>query len=602
MADNPETNGIKLRSGIDERYKWDLSPMYSDKEEWKRDLEKVKPLMDEIRKYRGSLKKNNKNLAELFRLLDDVERLMEKLFTYAHLKHDENLEDPEKKSMFDTARSMYVKLSEETSFIAPELISLDEERLNEILNDPLLEFARVSLRDIIRRKDHYLSKEEERLLSMAEEVFSVPARVFSMLNDADLKFSPIEDRDGNRIEVTHGRYIGLMMNPDREIRKRAFESMYSSYQDHKNTFCASLEGELKHRVFNARARKYKGALEASLDWDEVDPEVYMNLIRSVRNNLPAMHRYQEVRKRALSLDEVHMWDVYVPLVKDFERKFEFEQAEDIVMKALEPLGQQVLDIAGKAFRNRWIDRYESKGKRSGAYSSGCYDSPPYMLMNYDGGIRDLFTIIHEMGHSVHTYLSNKNQPHITADYRIFVAEVASTVNEVLLQDHLMKEWRSDEERKYLINHQIDGFKGTVFRQTMFAEFERDVTQLVERDEPLTPQLMSEMYGSLNSDYFGPAVTSDPQIRLEWSRIPHFYYNFYVYKYATGFSAANAIASSILEGRSGMVESYLEMLKAGGSKPPLDLLKMAGVDLTVPDPVDRALSRFSQLVEELDHLM
>ena len=602
MTSNSDKGEIKTRSDIESRFKWDLSKMYSSDDEWKADLERLRSEINEIGKFEGTLSESNRRIAKLFRLYDGLERSMEKVFTYAHLKHDEDLTDSKYKSMFDMAMIAHVKLSEISSFIAPEIASMEDNKLEGLLEDPELEFARVPLRDLIRMKEHFLSREEERLLSMAGEVFAVPSRVFSMLNDADLRFPSIEDSSGNPIEVTHGRYVGLLMSPDREIRRRAFKSLYSSYDSHINTFCASLEGEMKHRVFNARARKYDGALQASLDWDEVSVDVYENLIRSVRDNLPDMYRYQGIRKKALSIDELHMWDVYVPLVKDFERKFTFEEAKEIVIAALEPLGEEVVGIAEEAFRDRWIDRYESRGKRSGAYSSGCYDSPPYILMNFDGSIRDLFTIIHELGHSIHTYLSNKSQPHITADYKIFVAEVASTVNEILLLEYLKDRWRSNEERLFLINHHIDGFKGTVFRQTMFAEFERDITSTVERDEPLTPEMLSSAYFDLNSNYHGPHIESDSEIGLEWARIPHFYYNFYVYKYATGYSAANAIASSITGGKTSFVDNYLDMLRAGGSKPPLEVLGMANVDLRVTEPIDRGLEKFSSLVSEMERMI
>ncbi|MGA1820988.1 MAG: oligoendopeptidase F [Thermoplasmatota archaeon] len=593
---------VKLpdRSDVPLEHRWDLSNLYSNDDLWEKDLKKVEGSIPRILKFRGRLAGSIDDLSDCLRYIDDLSRLMEKVYNYSHLRHDENTADTNYQGMDDRAKRMLVNVDTAMSFMVPEILSMKKEDLVKLLEEPKLRFAYVPLREIIRKKDHFLSEKEERIMSMAEEPLESPSKIFRMLNDADLKFPNITDRSGNEVEITHGRFIGFMMDQDRNIREDAFRGFYSSYTAHKNTYCAALEGDFKKRVFRSRIRNYSSSLEASLDSDEVTPEVYTGLIDAVREKLPAMYKYVQLRKRSLGLDRLHMWDVYAPLVKDFEKEVTFDEASEIVISALEPLGEEVQDIIKEGLSGRWIDRFENRGKRSGAYSSGCYDSPPYILMNYDNKVKDLFTLAHEMGHSVHTFLSNRNQPHMTADYRIFVAEVASTVNEILLMNYLRGKWTSMEERTFLVNHHLEGFKGTVFRQTMFAEFERDVSVMVENGIPLTPDSLCELYGKLNGDYFGPDVELDEEIRMEWARIPHFYYNFYVYKYATGYSSATAIARRILEG--GDLENYLAMLKAGGSKPPLELLKGAGVDLATPEPVRSALEVFSDLVDEMDGLI
>ena len=495
-----------------------------------------------------------------------------------------------------------VRIETETSFFIPELLSLPEERLMGLLEDPVLEFARVPLRSIIRTREHFLSEKEERLMAMADDVLDASSKTYRMLNDADLRFPTITDEEGREVEISHGRFLGLLMSHDRSVRERTLKEFYSSYSSHKNTFTSILEGELKKRAFNARARNYPSALHASLDSDELTPDLYNSLIEAVHGSLEDFYNYVDLRKRALDVDELHMYDVYVPLLRDFKKKVKFEEARSLVLESLAPLGGEVLDIVREGFNSRWIDVFESRGKRSGAYSSGCYDSPPYILMNYDGNVREVFTVAHEMGHSIHTHLSNRNQPHLTADYKIFVAEVASTTNEMLLLNHLMDIWEETDEQAYLVNHYLESFKGTVFRQTMFSEFERDVQSMVEDGVPLTPDLLCKYYGDLNRKYFGPSMVIDREIEFEWQRIPHFYYNFYVYKYATSFCVANAITKRILEGDEDQLKRYISLLKAGGSKPPIDLLLDAGVDMRTPEPVTEALKVFGQLVRRMRDLI
>ena len=593
---------VPERKMMREVFKWDLSKVYASKEDWERDLTAMKDRVKDMGGFKGKLKGSNSVIAECLHSMDDVSRSMGKLYTYAHLRHDEDVRDPVNLDRYERCKKLLVELGTETSFFEPELLMLPKKRLDTLLTDPALRFAAVPLREIIRMKEHTLSVNEERLLAMASDALSSPSKVFKMLNDADLTFPSIPDGKGRKVEISHGRFIGLLMNRDRKVRENAFRSFYSVYRSHRNTFTASLEGELKRRALMARLRKYPSALAASLDDDKVSVEVYESLIKAVRSAMPDMHSYMDIRRKALGLRKVHMYDIHVPLVPEYDPKIPFPKAKEIVLSALSPLGPEVEGIVKDAFSQRWMDVYENRGKRSGAYSSGCYDSPSYILMNYENGLKDLFTVAHELGHSVHSTLSNRHQPHITSEYSIFVAEVASTVNEVLLLEHLKKTWKKKDARTYLVNHHLDEFRSTVFRQTMFAEFEKDVSGMVEKDIPLTPDLMDKRYLELNRDHFGENVEMDEGIASEWARIPHFYYDFYVYKYATGYSAATVISKRILEGGNGALDSYLEMLRSGGSLPPLELLKGAGVDLTTEAPVKWSLKVFSDLLTELERLL
>jgi oligoendopeptidase F len=598
----PATLEIPSRDKISPENKWDLDPLYKKLDKWEKEFKEVVNEYPQLKEFQGKLSNGNETIAEYIKISDNISRKLERVYTWAHLKHDEDLNDTAYQALHDRVVNLMVKIETDTSFFVPELLSLPDERIDTLMKDTVLEFARVPIRSILRTREHFLSEKEERILAMADDVLDASSKTYRMLNDADLKFPAVKDEDGNSIEISHGRVVGLLMSGDRRVRQETLEGFYSSYRSHKNTFTSIIEGEMKKRAFRAKVRNFPSALHASLHGDEVTPDLYNGLIDAVHGAFPYFYDYVQLRKRLLGVDELHMYDVYVPLVKDFKKKVLFEDAKKIVMDALALLGEEVIDIVSEGMGSRWIDVYENKGKRSGAYSSGCFDSPPYILMNYDQNVREVFTLAHEMGHSVHTYLSNRNQPHLTADYKIFVAEVASTVNEILLLDHLRKIWTAEDEQIYLVNHYLESFKGTVFRQTMFAEFERDVQEMVEKDVPLTPDLLCEHYGKLNREYFGPEMVIDKEIELEWARIPHFYYNFYVYKYATSFSVANAIATRILQDDQDQLDSYISMLKSGGSKPPLDLLMDAGVDLRTPAPISEALEVFGSLVKEMDGLL
>ena len=590
------------RKEVKEEDTWDLSPIFARDELWDEELHSIRSTISDISKYQGQIGSSVSSLATFLHLLDDISRRMGNLSAYAHLRHDQDLSNVVYQAMNDRAQRLYVEIDTATSFLVPEILSRGDEELTALLEEEELKFAAVPLRSIIRNREHYLSEPEEKILAMSGEALNVAPRTFSIFNNADLTFPTIKDDRGSDVTITHAKFMGLLMSPDRRVRREAFQGVLGTYDSFKNTMTSLLDGEFKSRTFMSQVRKYPSALEASLDDDEVTPAVYQNLIDTVREFLPSLHRYLEVRRRAMGLDELHIYDVYVPLVEDFDRKLSFNESSDIIIEALKPLGEEAIGIARKGFDDRWIDRYENRGKRAGAYSSGSYDSNPYILMNYEGNVHDLFTLAHEMGHSIHTSLSSRNQPHIQAEYKIFVAEVASTTNENLLMDHLKKIWTTPDELLYLVNHSLEEFRGTVFRQTMFAQFELEICRRLEGGEPFTSEMLCDIYGDLNREYFGPGVVVDDEIRIEWARIPHFYYNFYVYKYATGYSAATDISRRILSGEEGALEGYLNMLKAGRSKPPLELLKMAGVDLSSPEPIRRGLEVFDSLVTELDELI
>jgi len=596
------SSGTKKREEIDTQYKWKLEDIYSREQVWEEDFKQVKVLAEEIDKYKGSLAESSKNLLTILELLDEVQRKAEKVYVYAKMRRDEDNTSSYYQTLYDRAEGLTVQLGSVTSYVIPEIISIPNEKLTVFINENQgLNLYQHFFDELMRQKEHILSPQEERLLAMAADLSMAPRNVFSMLNNADIKFPVIFDEDGKEIELTKGRYGRLMESSDRRVRKDAFEGLYGTYNKLINTLASTLGSSVKKDIFYARSRKYSSALEASLDQDNVPVEVYDRLIETVHNNLDCMYRYMKIRKKMLGLDELHMYDIYTPLVKEFRMNIPYERARDLVINGLKPLGEDYISKLKEGMDAGWIDVYENEGKTSGAYSWGCYDTHPYVLMNYDNKLDDVFTLAHEMGHSMHTYYSNKSQPYIYSQYSIFVAEVASTVNESLLIDYLIKNCSDKQEKAYLINHYLEQFRGTVYRQTMFAEFERIIHEKVEQGEALTPDVLSSIYRELNRLYYGPDVITDSEIDIEWARIPHFYSAFYVYKYATGFSAATAIKQKILNEGEKAVHNYLEFLKSGGSDYPLNVLKKAGVDLTSPQPVEEALKYFGQLVEELESM-
>ncbi|ACL69574.1 oligoendopeptidase F [Halothermothrix orenii] len=590
------------RNKIDDKYKWDLEDIYKTDEEWEKDFNRVKDKLKDIATFQGKLVNSSQNLLDGLNLIMEVEEVATRLYAYAHMRQDEDTRDQSYQSLFNRAQSLHNELASITSFMVPEILTLSREQMNKYLEEKEgLKLYRHLLDNILRQKDHYLSAKEERLIAMAGEVTQGPYNIFSMMNNADLTFPIIKDEKGEEVRVTHGRFIELMENKNRRVRKDAFKALYSKYNEFINTFASTLNTAVKSHIYYARVRKYNSALESALDDDNVPVDVYNNLIKTIKDNLKPMYKYMKLRKEILGVDELHMYDIYTPLVSDLDIKIPYEEAKEMVINGLKPLGDEYLNILKEGFNSGWIDVYENKGKRSGAYSSGCYGVHPYVLLNYTDNLDNVFTLAHEMGHAIHTYYSNKNQPFVYANYKIFVAEVASTLNETLLIKYLLENTQDEKKKKYLINHYLEQFRGTVYRQTMFAEFEKIIHEKVEQGQPLTSGLLKEIYKKLNEEYYGPDVVSDEEIALEWARIPHFYYNFYVYKYATGFSAATALANKILEEGDKAVQRYIQFLKSGDSDYPLNVLKKAGVDMSSPEPIESAISTFKEFVDRFEKL-
>ena len=590
---------IKTRSELDPALTWDLAPMYESDEAWEKEFSELDSLLENFLKYKGHLADSPKTLKDAFEADDALSLSIERLYVYSHLKADEDTGNSVNQTRHDRIAARSAEISGACAWFQPELLAMDEARFNDYLNDEVLAFYRRTLVEIGEERKHTLSAAEERILSLSSDVLGTPHKAFSLLNDADLRFPEIEDEKGEKIEVTHGNYIKLLESPDRRVRKDAFGAVYDTYAGMKNTLAALLDGEVKTHVLEAELRSFPSAIEASLFGDKVPVSVYENLIGSIHRNLPLIYRYFELRAKALKLEKLDMYDIHTPLLPECRLEVPWAEAVRQVGDSLKVLGEEYHSSISQAFENRWIDVPECRGKRSGAYSSGCFGSPPYMLLNYADTLDSMFTLAHELGHSMHSYFSDRNQPYHYAGYRIFVAEVASTTNELLLLDHLLKQASDPKIKAYLLNHLADQFRGTVYRQTMFAEFERDIHALSEAGNPLTADLLCERYYNLNALYHGEAVQGDERIRYEWSRIPHFYYDFYVYKYATGFSAAAALSRKILAGE---IEPYMRFLKAGGSRDVLDIMKDAGVDFLNGDPVGEALALFGNTVDQLEKLL
>ncbi|MCK8817631.1 oligoendopeptidase F [Natroniella sulfidigena] len=598
-----DKQGLPTRDEIAEEFKWDLTAIYESDQKWEEEFNQVASRISEIEAFQGQLTESADKLLAGLELSTELNRSLGKLYTYANRKSDEDTANSEYQALLAKVQGLQNQLSSATSFMVPEILQLPTEKLESFMEqEEGLQLYQQNLDDIMRRKEHFLSPEEERIIALAGEVAQGPENIFGMLNNADLDFPTIEDENGEPVQVTHGRFIELLKRDDREVRKSAFEAYYNLYQGQENTLAETLSTNIKKDLFYMRARNYSSSLEASLDGDNIPVKVYDNLLQTVEDNLEYLHDYMELRKRTLPIDELHMYDLYTPLVKDVEMKVEYEEAKEIILNAFEPLGADYLEVVEESFEENWIDVYENKGKRSGAYSASAYDAHPYILLNYTDQIDDLFTLAHELGHALHSYYSNQNQPYIYANYSIFVAEVASTVNEALLMNYLLETTEDEEKRKYILNHYLEQFRGTVYRQTMFADFERLIHQQAEEGQALTSDLLSELYYELNQKYYGEQIVVDDQIAIEWARIPHFYYNFYVYQYATGFSAAVALSQQILEQGEEAVNRYLEFLQGGSSDYPLNLLRQAGVDMESSEPIEKSLAVFSELIEEMEQLI
>ena len=582
---------------------WALEDLYESNEQWEAEFAEVKEIIEKIPSYEGRLAESAEVMLEYFNLDSKLDLLLERLYVYAHQRYDQDTENSEYQAMLDRINTLSVEGECVTAFTIPELLEMDESLVNKFMEEKedLKVYDRYFKR-VFKKKAHILSKEMEELMANSGEITSAPRSIFNMFNNADLKFPTIKDEDGNDIEITHGRYAKLMESEDRRVRKETFLGFHNAYMDFKNTLASIYATNLKSLNFIAKARKYNSGLEMSLNQNEVPVEVYKNLIDAVNEKLPAMHRYVTLRKKLLGVEELHLYDNYAPMVSDVNVKIPFEEAKQTVYDALAPLGEDYRKILKEGFDNRWIDVYENKGKRSGAYSWGAFGTHPYVLLNYQENMNNMFTLAHEMGHALHSYHSDKNQPYVYAGYTIFVAEVASTCNEALLMQHLLSVTKEKKLKANLINYFLEQFKSTLFRQTMFAEFEMITHEMISKGEALTADVLCEIYHNLVAKYFGPDMVIDPEIDIEWARIPHFYTPFYVYQYATGYSAAIAISTRILEEGEPAVKDYIKFLSSGSSDNPIELLKIAGVDMSKKESVVKALDLFEDLIQQMDELM
>ena len=594
---------LPKRSEVNEELKWRLEDIYPLESDWEKDIEEALRFADEIAAFEGKALSSAENF---LKVMEIYEKCMLKLHLtegYAFKKRDLNTADSKGQTLNAKAKSASTEVLEKVAFLEPEIIKASIDAVEKYFEEkPELKRYEVFILDVIRMGSRVLSPEIEKILAAAEEMAAVPRESFAVLGNADLKFPSVTDKDGNTVDITDSRFVPLEESTDRELRKEVFEKYYETYGSFKNTWASLYYGEVKQAIFYKKVRKYPSTLAMAVDRTNVSPEVYDNLIEAVGDNLDKMHRYVRLRKKLLNVDELHMYDVYAPMINDYEMKFTIEEAKDLVLKAIEPLGEEYVNTVRDGFNNRWLDVVDTEGKRSGAYSSGVYGVHPFVLLNFNGTLDNVFTLAHEMGHAMHSYYSNKTQPFLDSEYKIFVAEVASTTNEVLLMKYMLKNVRNEREKAYLLNHFMDSFKGTVYRQTMFAEFERKSKSMAENGEPLTSENLTELYLSLNKKYYGEAMVSDELIGYEWMRIPHFYYNYYVYQYATGFSAAVAIANRILTEGTPAVKEYMAFLHSGCTKDPVSLLKIAGVDMSTKEPINSALETFGKVIDEMEKLV
>ncbi|MGG2061709.1 oligoendopeptidase F [Priestia megaterium] len=603
MSEQSKVKKLPSRSEIKVEDTWKLEDIFASDDAWEKEFEEVKALIPQMEKFKGKLGESAQTLYDALQEQDELTMRVSKLYTYAHMRYDQDTTNSFYQGLNDRIKTLYTQIASALSYVTPEILSIEESKIKQYMAEHKeLKLYAHALDEITRERPHILSESEEALLAQASEVLGSSSNTFGMLNNADLEFPSIKDENGEEVEITHGRYIRFLESSDRRVREEAFKAVYETYGKFKNTFASTLSGTVKKDNFSARVRHYNSARHSALSTNKIPEEVYDNLVKTVNDNLHLLHRYIDLRKKVLGIEELHMYDLYTPLVKDVKMEVTYEEAKDYILKGLKPLGEDYLNVLKEGFENRWVDVHENKGKRSGAYSSGTYGTNPYILMNWQDNVNNLFTLAHEFGHSVHSYYTRKTQPYPYGDYSIFVAEVASTCNEALLNDYLLKTIDDEKQRLYLLNHYLEGFRGTVFRQTMFAEFEHDVHVRAQNGEPLTPELLTKLYYDLNKKYFGDNLVIDEEIGLEWARIPHFYYNYYVYQYATGFSAAAALSKQILEEGDAAVERYVGFLKSGSSDYPIEVLKKAGVDMTTSQPIEEALAVFEEKLTEMERLL
>ncbi|MBS4177398.1 oligoendopeptidase F [Lederbergia citrea] len=604
MANETAVKTLPARSEISEEMTWRLEDIFSSDEAWEKEYDGIKEILKDAGQYKGQLSESAEKLFEALEFQSMVSERMGKLYTYAHMRYDQDTANSHYQGLNARAESLYSVLASEFSYVVPEILAMDESKIAQFIEqNEDLQLYRQALEEINLQRGHVLSAEQEALLAQASEVLGSSSTTFGMLNNADLEFPVIKDENGEEVQISHGNFIRFLESQDQSVREEAFKKVYETYGAFSNTFSSTLGGAVKKDNFYAKARNYDSARHAALAANNIPESVYDNLVSTVNKNLHLLHRYVKLRKKVLGVDELHMYDLYTPLVKDVKMEIQYDEAQQLVIDGLAPLGEEYTGILKEGFENRWVDVVENKGKRSGAYSSGTYGTNPYILMNWQDNVNNLFTLAHEFGHSVHSYYTRKSQPYPYGNYSIFVAEVASTCNEALLGDYLLKQTEDKQKRLYLINHYLEGFRGTVFRQTMFAEFEHLIHQKAQNGEALTPDMLTKEYYALNKKYFGEEdIHIDEEIGLEWSRIPHFYYNYYVYQYATGFSAATALSKQILEEGEPAVERYLDFLKAGSSDYPIEVLKKAGVDMTTAEPIEAACKVFEEKLAEMEALL
>ena len=581
---------------------WCLEDMFESDDFWEEEFGRLQRMIFQYEDFEGTLGESADSLLEYLKFNDETNLLMERLYVYANMRYHQDMANSMYQEFAARAQKLMVEISGASAFAEPEILEITTEKINIFFNEnPELETYKRYISEILRGKNHTLDKKTETIRAKSRQMANAAENIFSMYNGADIKFPSITTEEGEEIEITHGNFVPLLESVDREVRKAAFEGVYETYGKMRNTLAATFAANLDQANFYAQVRNFSSAREMYLYGSNIPESVYDNLIETVHKNMDKMHKYVSLRKKILDVSELHMYDLYTPIAKAPDTKYSFEAAKDIVLEGLAPMGEEYIKVLEEGFDNRWIDVYENEGKRSGAYSWGAYGTHPYVLMNYHGTLDHVFTLAHEMGHAIHSYYSDANQPYVNAGYKIFVAEVASTCNESLLIQHLLKITEDEEEKTYLINHFLEQFKGTLYRQTMFAEFEKIAHSMVQNGEGVTADRLCGIYYNLNKEYFGDDIVIDKEIELEWARIPHFYNPFYVYQYATGLSAAIALSKRILEEGKPAVEDYMKFLTGGSSQDPIELLKIAGVDMTSSEPIETALELFGNLLEELQKI-
>ncbi|MDQ0207889.1 oligoendopeptidase F [Alkalicoccobacillus murimartini] len=582
---------------------WDLESIFKSDTEWEQSATTFKEQVSEIDGFRNKLSESAETLYLALSKQLELQEKLGQIFTYAHMRHDQDTGNSYYSALQDKAYGLVSLFEQRASYITPELLAMDPATLDRFVTEHKdLQLFSHLFDQLRKQREHILSEREEELLARAKEALNTSSQAYGALNNADLAFPSIKNEKGEEVQITHGRFVSLLQSEDRDVRKAAFEAVYATYEQYKNTFAATLSGQVKSDIFNAQSRNYASAREAALSETHIPVGVYDQLISTVEDHLPLLHRYVKLRKKCLGVDELHMYDLYTPIIKDVEFQVSYEEAKQKVIEAVKPLGEEYVERLTQGFEDRWVDIHENKGKRSGAYSSGAYGTKPFILMNWQDDVDNLFTLAHEFGHSMHSDYTRRTQPYLYGDYTIFVAEVASTLNESLLHHHMIQTLEEKEKKLYILNYFLEGFRGTVFRQTMFAEFEQMIHEKVEGGGALTAEELTQMYYELNVKYYGPDMVVDKEIGFEWARIPHFYYNFYVFQYATGYSAAAALSKQILEEGQPAVDRFIDFLKTGSSDYPIQMLKKAGVDMTTSEPVEQAMKLFETTLDQIEQLI